>query len=410
MSRAYLKLLLAYGVSVVGDGVYKVVLMWWVYKSTGSVALLTAIAGSIALTNTALGLISGAIADLVERKRLMIAADVIRGILFILITIQFSAGRLTPYHVMAYSVVIAAVTSVYNPALMAWLPEIVGPDSLVKANSGLQVVQNTGWLIGPAVGGAIMSVGGAHLGFAFNGLSFWLSALIIASVVPVSAPMERPSHSLSKVVSRILPKARDGLVAAKADLMITYLLGMTSVLNLLTVPIMYLLPVVVQDTYRLGASYYGILESVLPIGVVLGSLIIPRLPPAKNQAMLAVAAIMVLGVSYMVFALSAIYWVGLVMLLVVGTQMAVASAVGRTIFQERVPADRRGTVFGLMNLLTSGLQPLGLAVMGIMTKALGVTWVLMGAACGLILVAGIALCLPAFRNYTAARANERAPV
>ena len=76
----YPRLLSAYSVSVFGDTIYKVALMWWVLSETGSTVFMASIGVASAITSVVLGTVAGAISDLIDKRKFMIVGDTIRGI------------------------------------------------------------------------------------------------------------------------------------------------------------------------------------------------------------------------------------------------------------------------------------------------------------------------------------------
>jgi len=213
---------------------------------------------------------------------------------------------------------------------------------------------------------------GAPAGLAIDGVTFFLSAVVLASIRSVG--VAKPAMgNLAESAKKVLLKARDGLHVVRGNPIVGYLLVNSALLNLCIVPLMLYLPIIVQRVYRLEATYYGWMETALLGGVLLGSLGLSVLKFKLRALVTAFLAIMTQGVLHVLFGLTTNYYLAVVWLAAIGLQMAVASAVGRTIFQVHVQPETRGTVFGFMNLLTSSLQPIGMSLAGVLGDTVGTT-------------------------------------
>lgn len=396
----YWKLLIAYSVSTLGDNIFKVVLLWWVASTTDSLTIVSVVSAISAATMAVCGTVSGAVADLVDRRLFMMISDVVRGFILILMGGALALSALSLPSLFLCVILIAAIQSVYFPSVMAWLPDLVPSEDLVKSNATLQMAQNAGWLVGPMLAGLLMDWRGAPVGLLTTAGVYFFSAAMLFTigtkiVRPPNMPIER---SLRAAVESVFQKAAEGLRVVGKDTLVRWLLAVTAVLNLLMMPIIVFLPIIVQRVYGLGPAYYGYMEAGLPVGMILGSLVIARVG-FKASPQIALVSVAMLGVLCVLFGVTRDYWLGLVWLVLIGVQMAVASVVGRTIFQERVNSDTRGTVFGFMNLLTNALQPIGMGLAGILGDLMGMSILIVGSGLGLIGIGAVATRLPVIKAY-----------
>jgi len=153
MASGYPRLLAAYGVSVFGDLVYKIVLMWWIAEETGSLISMASVAVAASITSVVLSTVAGTIADLVDKRKFMIAGDAVRGAILMAMAFQLYQGALTIPYIIVYTVLLSAVHSVYFPALMSWMPELIESSDLVRANAGFEAARNLGRCWAPSWAG-----------------------------------------------------------------------------------------------------------------------------------------------------------------------------------------------------------------------------------------------------------------
>ena len=141
-------------VSFIGDGVYIIAIAWQTYDLSNSPSALAAVGIAWSLPQVILLLITGVLSDRVDRRLLMIAGDVIRGVAIATIGIMSIGGTLTMTWLIGLVVVYGAGQALFGPAFSSIVPQVVPEDLLVEANSLGQFVRPVAWtLIGPLVGG-----------------------------------------------------------------------------------------------------------------------------------------------------------------------------------------------------------------------------------------------------------------
>ena len=121
------------------------------------------------------GLLAGPLVDRLSRRSLMIGADVVRFGVFCLL--PFAPNATT---IVALASVIGIATGFFRPAVYAGLPNLVADADLPRANSLLQVIDNSTWAIGSLVGGVLVAASGPNLAYWINAGTFLVSATLIA--------------------------------------------------------------------------------------------------------------------------------------------------------------------------------------------------------------------------------------
>ncbi|WP_253721163.1 MFS transporter [Brevibacillus brevis] len=190
------RLLTANFLSGIGDWFNSVAVLALLLEITG-----TAIAVGITLALRTLphlifGPLGGLMADRFDRKKVMVACDLVRG--FVALSFLFVSEKSDLWMVYAGTFSLVAFSSLYNPARMSLLPKIVDPEELATANALDQSIYGIVMAIGSLIGGIFIALWGSDLAFLFNALSFFASALFLARLkVPAS-----PNDSVTNVPLR----------------------------------------------------------------------------------------------------------------------------------------------------------------------------------------------------------------
>lgn len=366
------------GTAVFADAVSGTTFPWWLYIATGSPWALAA----FATVRTALYAIGapagGLLADHYNRRHVMWVSSLTRACLALAIGLLAWFGSLRAEALIVGGALLAVCQSLFTPSVDALIPQLTRRENLTRVNSGFQAIQATASVGGPVAGGLLIGTAGLHGAMALVGAVYILSAIAAARLPAMRAPgAARQRPVLSNVTERMVEVAR----YLRGESLVTLLMGFTVLLNLLVMPVFIVLPVLTRDVLGLTAVHYGGLQSVLPAGVLVGTLLTATVRAGGRKAPRALGAIVWTGLAYASLAFARTYLTALACVAAMGLGMAVASVAGRVILQELVPTDRLGRVFGLMNGLTAAVQPLGFTLVGALMAGPGpgMTVLLFGA-------------------------------
>ena len=168
-------------VSLIGDGVYFVALAWQVY------ALFV--------------LLGGVVTDRVERRRVMIAADLVRALAVAIIGILSLSGAIELWHLVVMAALFGTGDAFFGPAFTSIVPQIVPRELLLQANALDQFIRPLGFmLLGPALGGWIVATFGPGEAFVLDAGTFLLSALALAFLSPRPLAVREEATSLLRDV------------------------------------------------------------------------------------------------------------------------------------------------------------------------------------------------------------------
>lgn len=179
--------------SRIGDHLYQIVLAWWVLEATGSAVVMSGVLILSVAPLVVFGLLGGVAVDRYPRVQVMVISDVLRGVLVVIVAVMAFNGTLQVWHVYVISLLFGIVDSFFQPAFTALVPELVPANDLPSANSLSSMSNQFGRIVGPALAGAIIALGGTSLGFALNAVSFFISTVCLFPLLRLAAVPRRTS-------------------------------------------------------------------------------------------------------------------------------------------------------------------------------------------------------------------------
>jgi MFS family permease len=380
-------------VSLLGDGVFLVAMAWQVYALSNSPAALALVGVAMTVPTIVFLLLGGVVSDRLDRRRIMLGADVARGLAVGLMAVLSLTGALELWHVVALVAVYGAGQAFFSPAFDAIVPDVLPPDELAQANALDQFVRPIALrLAGPALGGVLIALLGAGSAFALDALSFAVSAgaLLAMTPRPRKASSEHATVMADIGAGLRYIRAHVWLWATFASAAIAYLLFMG--------PAEVLLPYIVKNDLHGSAADLGIVFAAGGIGsvgcaVVLGQRGLPRRDITFMYVTWTLATFAIAG-----YGLATAVWQLMIASLAFNALETAGTIVWATAKQRHVPAALLGRVSSLDWLISIGLLPLSFALTGPVTSAIGAQATLIGA--GLIggAVTFGALLLPGMRD------------
>jgi hypothetical protein len=367
-------------VSLVGDGVLLVALAWKVYELSNSPAAMAAVGVAMTVPHVAFLLLGGVASDRLDRRRLMIASDAVRGTVVAILGVLTITGSLRLGHVLVLVVVFGAATAFFGPAFDAFVPDVVSPDRLAQANAVDQFVRPCAHgMLGPAIGGVLIAGGGSGAAFLADAATFAVSIAFLSRVRP-RAGVAADARDGDPAGSGILGEVREGFryVRANAWLWATFVAATFAYL-LFMGPVDVLLPYLVKNELHAGAGALGAVLACGGVGALVGALAVGGLGlPRRSMTFIygtwTVATLMVAG-----YALARVPWQAMVVSFGFGAFEAAGTVVWLTTKQRLVPRDLLGRVSSFDWFISTGLVPLSFAVTAPVAAAIGARGTLLGA-------------------------------
>jgi MFS family permease len=388
-------------ISLLGDGIFLVAMAWQVYALSNAPTALALVGITMTVPTIALLLLGGVISDRFDRRRIMLAADLLRGLAIGLLAVLSLTGVLELWHVAAIAAVYGAGTAFFSPAFDALVPELLPAGELAQANALDQFVRPIALrLAGPAVGGLLIEVLGVGTAFALDAASFAVSAGALLAMTPgVRAPHAGGTSVAGDLRAGLSYIRRHvWLWATFASAAIAYLLFMG--------PAEVLLPYIVKNELGGSAADLGIVFAAGGIGsvgcaVLIGQRGLPRRDITFMYVTWTLATLAVAG-----YGLATAVWQLMLASLAFNALETAGTIVWATAKQRHVPAALLGRVSSLDWLISIGLLPLSFALTGPVSAAIGAQATLVGAGVLGAVVTFSALLLPGMRDVEGAGAQK----
>jgi MFS family permease len=401
------RLVAALAISQAGDWLYNVGFLVFIFERTHSAGWVAA--GTIVrlLPYVLLGPIGGAITDRYDRKRVMVASDLIRAACMFLLALA-AAFSVSPVVALALAFLSTLAGTPYRPAVAKTTPTVVPENDLASANAAISAIANIAIVVGPAIGGGLLAVGPPYIGFAVNGLSFVVGAIVVARVRALrrdSTARGQPSGT-SRFALQLVEGARALAHSGGALVVVSFVCAVEFVYGEMTV----LLVLASERKLGTGSEGYGYLLAALGVGGVLVVSLTARLA-SRPRVGLALAVGLVAGsvplaaIAFVVQPIAAF-----AILVVAGAGAIVVDVVSVTLLQRALPSDVLGRVFGIYDALDVGAIMVGALVAPILVSLVGLDNALIIGGVTLPLVP--LLGFPAMRrlgDVAASRATTLAP-
>jgi MFS family permease len=380
-------------VSLLGDGIFLVAMAWQVYSLSNAPSALAAVGITMTVPTIAFLLLGGVVSDRFDRRRVMVAADVLRGVAVGLLALLSLTGALELWHIAALAACYGAGTAFFSPSFDALVPEVLPAGELAQANALDQFVRPIALrLAGPALGGVLIELLGAGTAFALDAASFVVSAGALLAMAPGVRSVAGEHASVTADIRAGLRYvcSHVWLWATFASAAIAYLLFMG--------PAEVLLPFVVKNDLHGSAADLGIVFAAGGIGsvgcaVVLGQRGLPRRDITFMYVTWTLATLAVAG-----YGLATAVWQLMLASLAFNALETAGTIVWATAKQRHVPPELLGRVSSLDWLISIGLLPLSFALTGPASGALGArTTLVVAGVLGAIVTFG-ALLLPGMRD------------
>jgi MFS family permease len=387
-------------ISLVGDGMFLVAIAWEAYVLWNTPAALSIVGIGMTVPTIAFLLLGGVISDRLDRRLVMLTADVVRMVVIGALAALALTGALTYWQLVVLVALYGAGTAFFTPAFEAIVPDIVPPRDLASANSLDQLVRPIALrLVGPAVGGWLVAALGVGVAFALDAASFAASAAALLVMRP-------PAHPRTEHVESTVRAIKEGLgfVVGRAWLWGTFVAAALTYLVFLG-PAEVLLPYLVKNELQGTAGELGLVFAAGGVGAVGAALIVGQRGFPKRDITFMYACWTLATLAVAGYGLATASWQLMVACLVFNALETAGTIVWVTVKQRHVPASLLGRVSSLDWLISVGLLPLSFALTAPVAAVLGARETLVGAAViGGAITLG-ALFLPGMRQIEGAPAS-----
>ena len=389
--RPFRLLITSLAVSTCGDWLYNVALLAIVYERTGSATWVSLTTAARVFPIVALGPLGGVMADRYNRRRLMIAADVIRAGLMVMLGIVAAAG-LPVLLAPALAAAATAVGSVYPSCVAASTARFVASEELQRANALRAAVGQASIVVGPALGALVMVLAGPSAAILLNGVTFIVSALAVGAI-GANAKFAPPERTAEAQIPSVLAEIRTGARALRGAptairLVAADVLG-SAVYGMLTVTL-----VLVSRNVGSGSGGYGLLLGGFGVGGLIGASVIARLDaPSRWRRTLAVAMVLV-GLPLAALGVVPSLPGAIALAVLGGGGMIVGEVLGETALPRMLDDEVLARAYGLVFPISIAGIVAGSLIAGPLVSLLGLTGTMAVGGAAVLAIGGLLVSRP----------------
>jgi MFS transporter, DHA3 family, macrolide efflux protein len=398
--------------SLLGSSLVQFALIWWITQKTGSATILATVTLVSILPQIVLGPLAGALVDRWSRRVVMMVADsLIAGVSLILVYL-FATGTVQVWHIFAVSMIRSAGGAFHWPAMSASTSLMV-PEKQLSRVAGLnQTLGGAMSIIAPPLGALLVATQPMASVLMIDVVTAVMAVVPLVFILVPQPPRLVAQASAGGTRPSVWQDFRAGLryVTAWPGLMI--ILVMATVINFLFSPAFSLMPLLVTKHFQGGAYQLGLMNSVFGVGVVAGGLILSAWGGFHRRIATTMLGLIGMGsgMALIGFTPSNLFPLAVVGMTLAGLMNPIANGPLFALVQAAVAPEMQGRVITLISSAAALMSPLGLAVAGPLSDAIGIqVWFIAGGLVCAAMGAG-AFFVKAVMNVEEDRFGHAAPV
>ncbi len=366
-NRDFRLLWLAQTISDLGDGLTSLALMLLALRLGGSPVAVAGVLIALAVPQVTVGLAAGVVVDRWDRRRIMLASDLVRGML-VLGFIAVDAASALPV-LFGLALVQASVGTLFSPARTALVATTLPNGELFAANSLGQLSRVLSTVLGGTAAGVLIGLSGEYWpAFAFDAATFFVSVALVSRVAsrPRPVPMAGgPRRSMSRELREGLSAvARTPVLLGTMMAMATALLGIGAV-NVLWVPLF-------QNDLHVPTALFGAADLAQAAALILGAGLAGRFLARVGPTGIVAGGLAALGVAVALVSVVTDFWQVEALLFAMGLIVSPLQAAVATITQTAVSDELRGRTAAALNSVTSSANIISMGLAGVVAGVVGV--------------------------------------
>lgn len=363
----YRKFWLAITLSLTGVWVRITAMGYLVYEITDDELKLGLISFAQAAPVLITGPIAGALLDRIDRRRVLLAVQVVNVAAMALVTWLVASGRVEYWHLVIVSVVVGSASGFDWPARMSIVPALVTRSKLQSAVALNAAAFNSSRIIGPTIAGWLIGLFGLAACFGFTALAFLPFAVVVAGLGVVAAGRQVTSGVKTSGFADLM----EGYRYIWRTPRIRGLLSVDIIPLALGMSYFTMAPAIARDVLGLGSQGLGLLLAANGIGALAGTLSVAMLSHVRHRGRIVIIGVACFAVMLVAFALSSSAPLSFVIILLLGLCTSTYATFNDTLVQLQVENEYRGRVMSVYTMLW-GLTPIGGLQVGLLSQSIGV--------------------------------------
>lgn len=342
--------------SSIGTWMQKLAQSWLVFQLSGSAFMLglDSFLGEIPIF--LLALYAGVVADRMDRRRLLIASQLLQMACAFTLAVLFALGVAEVWHILTLSFIVGIAQAFGSPAYQSLIPSLVPREHLPNAIAMNSIQFNVARLVGPALGGLTLSTLGAAWCFGLNGVSY---LAVIATLL-----MIHPLFTPAATTETVMESMKQGLRFIERQRGMKTLIAVAFACTFLGIPIVVFLPVFAKEVFHGSEGMYTLLLTVEAAGAIMGALLVAARSKRAHLGRDTVFSLTALGISMTLFSLSPSLPLALVFLFFGGLTLISCFSMLSSLVQFIATDEMRGRVMSIYSIAFRGGMPIGSLIIG----------------------------------------------
>jgi len=367
-------------ISILGSQVVSFAIVWYLTKQTGSATVLAIASMFGVLPNVILSPFAGAITDRGNRKNIMIISDVIVGIARLLGFVLFATGAIRIWHIYFMIFIGSAAGSFQHPSLAASTALMVPKKHLSRVAGMNQTLQGALSIAAPPLGALLMSLTTIANIYLLDFVTMLLAVLPLF-FIPIPQPEGLKDKNGDSIKLSFFKDLKDGFQYILNWKGLTLLLASAMFINFLISPAMSLLPLLVSKHFGGNEIQLALINSMLGIGMLIGGLILSVWGGFKRRILTTFMGLVLCGISFAAigFIPPTGFTLAVGIFLISAMMLPLINGPISAVIQSAVTPEMQGRVISMISTFAGLAMPIGLAVAGPLSDALGIqTWFVIG--------------------------------
>ena len=353
-------------ISVIGSQMQLAAINWQIYIITRSALALGLVGACRALPIILCSLMGGVVADVVDRRRLMVVTQTIMLLCSAVLAFISYKGLEHAWPILLITAIASAAWAFDTPARQSLMPMLVPVKDFPNAVSLSMLMFHIGLITGPPLAGFLLASHGPAMVYAINAVSF--VAVIAGVLLMHTSGKQEKTDAESNEIS--LQALLEGLRFVRRTPIIVQTMTLDFVATFFA-SANQLLPIYATDILAVGARGYGFLAAAPAAGAIGAGLVMARIGVLKKQGLTVIVSVGVYGAATIAFGVSRVFWFSLVMLAATGAADAVSTILRQTIRQLVTPNKLRGRMTSINMIFFMGGPQLGEVEAGTVAALLG---------------------------------------
>ncbi|MDU2671297.1 MAG: MFS transporter [Clostridium sp.] len=360
--KNYLFYLLGQLISRFGDSIDTIAYGWMVYEVTGKTSLMALLFGINAIPTILFQPIAGVIISYKKKKNVLFICNFGRAVVVTITALMFLSGTLRTYHLFIFTFINSTFEAFQSPASVSTLPLILDKELFSYGMSLSSTLSRVVELVGLAIASGIIGLIGISGGMIINALSFYLCGVFMLLVKYRNEKLQKQPLELKGYFHDL----KDGFNYMTKTKVILSICLFGAFFGVLLLPFNTLNIAFIGDELKLGPNAVGVANFTLTIGMILGSLIFPKLKEKFKGINVFVSCGILFGICYFSFPLlkisvniSITYILLALLCILFGLTAGVLMTLINVAFMECIKEEFLGRVAGVFNALVMAATPIG---------------------------------------------------